>query len=371
VSEKQFVCGFCGVNFTREASGKRVYSFCGYSCSVKSRQHAKGKIPTYEQRACVVCDIVKQVRVYASYEKQQRDTVCSKKCSGILAARSRGQDLDAREKRVVDGKAQVKITCQRCQQDAWMPRRGKSYKYCSRSCGAKTNSEQGSGFSSNEARLMYWTKVHGGKEAQQRLNVMTEKKSTNTVARNKLFSLSQASRDKIAVQLQGKTFHPWTGKKLVDCVGEDRAKELIANQSIKTSATMKEAYASGRCKPTGYPIGRHNAHGYSFRSKLELCYANELVASGLQSGVDWEYEPHDLRVAYIGPDGEHHTYFPDFRVLDDIVEVKPISQLKDDFVLAKAIAARIIAEEFGTSFYFVTERDVPSYKMKASRSIAA
>jgi len=351
VIEKQFVCGFCGINFTREASGKRVYSFCGYSCSVKSRQHAKGKIPTYEQRACVVCDIVKQVRVYASYEKQQRDTVCSKKCSGILAARSRGQDLDAREKRVVDGKAQVKITCQRCQQDAWMPRRGKSYKYCSRSCGAKTNSEQGSGFSSNEARLMYWTKVHGGKEAQQRLNVMTEKKSTNTVARNKLFSLSQESRDKIAKSLEG----------------QERSQE--AND--KTSATMKEAYASGRRKPTGYPIGRHNAHGYSFRSKLELCYANELVASGLQSGVDWEYEPHDLRVAYIGPDGEHHTYFPDFRVLDDIVEVKPISQLKDDFVLAKAIAARIIAEEFGTSFYFVTERDVPSYKMKASRSIAA
>lgn len=350
--EKQFVCGFCGINFTREASGKRVYSFCGYSCSVKSRQHAKGKIPTYEQRACVVCDIVKQVRVYASYEKQQRDTVCSKKCSGILAARSRGQDLDAREKRVVDGKAQVKITCQRCQQDAWMPRRGKSYKYCSRSCGAKTNSEQGSGLASDELKLIFWSKLHSIDEAHQRLNEMHRKRSEGVSASNKRRTLSDVTRIKIAKSLEG----------------QERSQE--AND--KASATMKEAYASGRRKPAGkYGGKRHNAHGYSFRSKLELCYANELVASGLQSGVDWEYEPHDLRVAYIGPDGEHHTYFPDFRVLDDIVEVKPISQLKDDFVLAKAIAARIIAEEFGTSFYFVTERDVPSYKMKASRSIAA
>lgn len=195
---------------------------------------------------------------------------------------------------------------------------------------------------------------------------MHQKRSVGVSASNTRRILSDETRLRIADALRGKTYHPWTGKKLVDCVGEDRASELSTHHSRK----LKEGYATGRIKPPGYRFGRHPAHGYAFRSRLELCYANELVAQGLKPGVDWEYEPENLRVAYVGPDGEEHTYFPDFRVLDDIVEVKPSSQLDDDFVKAKAEAARLIAEELEASFYFVTEREVPSYKSKAERSAA-
>jgi hypothetical protein len=120
-------------------------------------------------------------------------------------------------------------------------------------------------------------------------------------------------------------------------------------------------YASGARKPPGYTRKRHAAHGYSFRSKLELCYANELVASGLRPGVDWEYEPHDLRVVYIGVDGEQHTYFPDFRVLAGIVEVKPFKKLTDDSVVLKAEAARALAASLGMTYAFVTETEVMTY----------
>lgn len=137
--------------------------------------------------------------------------------------------------------------------------------------------------------------------------------------------------------------------------------------SCSSAAKILKAYASGTRKPPGYSRRRHYAHGYAFRSKLELCYANELVEKGLRPGIDWRYEPSDLRVSYVGPDGEQHTYFPDFEVRGDIIEVKPASKLDDPWVIAKCEAAQTLAVERQVKYEVVTESCVGSYEARYRR----
>lgn len=170
--------------------------------------------------------------------------------------------------------------------------------------------------------------------------------------------LSSVTRSRIAGSLLGKSFHPWKGKKLVDCVGPERAAELGHNHSER----LKDGYLNGTIDPSGWTFYRVERYGCKFRSFLECAYADRLVTEGLESGVDWTYEPKEFRVEYISPvDGERHVYCPDFEVLGDIVEIKPLSQLDDPVNVAKFQVAVELAEHLAVEFRIVTEHDLPLY----------
>lgn len=213
--------------------------------------------------------------------------------------------------------------------------------------------------------MKYWIEQYGIDEANRRLEQMISKKSICATQRNLKYGISQVTKEKISASLMGKSYHPWKGKLLADIMEPERLLQLTSNQSEKASKTLREGYATGRISVT--KPSRHKAYGYHFRSKLELCYANELVEKGLYPDIDWQYEPIELKISYIGPDNKQRTYFPDFVVLGDIVEVKPYKDLSNEFVIAKAQAAKIIAEELGVKYYFVTEKDIKSYRDKLLR----
>lgn len=302
----------------------KPHQFCSYSCASKFKQHSKGNTPSYDKRGCVICGAQRKKRIYDS-AKPSSDPVCSKKCAGVVSAKSRGYNLDNRKTKFVDGKKYVFLECcQQCGNSAWTRHNGKQQQYCSHSCASKAHSEMGCGTSSNEKRYAYWLTKYGKLEADIRLKKLTHKKSIATIKRNNENKLSDLTRERIA-------------------------------------SSVRSAYADGRLKPPGFRYSRHKAHGYNFRSRLELCYANELVEAGLTPGIDWEYEPEDLKVFWVDHLGVEHTYHPDFRVLGDIIEVKPKSRLNDICVVAKAQAAQLIANELGVEYRFVTERNIPSY----------
>jgi hypothetical protein len=321
-------CEYCTEIAWRPFKTKK-HRFCSYSCASKHRQHLLGNIPVYDDSPCVICGTSRRKRIFQSTLITSR-SVCSKRCAGKLSATSRGRELDIRTSKIVDGKKYVfLIACERCKSPGWTRHNGKEQRYCSRECAAQQHSEEGSGFASNEKKIEYWTKVHGLSEAQIRLAKMREKQSIGVSASN--------------------------------C-----RRHLSIETSTRIAASVRAAYADGRLKPPGFRYSRHAAHGYNFRSRLELCYANELVEADLVPGIDWEYEPEDLKVFWCDDLNVEHTHYPDFRVLGDIVEVKPKSRLKDVSVLAKAEAARLIATDLGVEYYFVTERDVQSYRRRAS-----
>jgi hypothetical protein len=86
--------------------------------------------------------------------------------------------------------------------------------------------------------------------------------------------------------------------------------------------------------------------GFLFRSTKELNFMLKLDAQH-RTWVSCENAEYAIRYMYRGSE---HTYYPDFRVDDEIFEIKPRNRFSDEIVLAKKAAAEVWCEERGLKY---------------------
>jgi hypothetical protein len=139
---------------------------------------------------------------------------------------------------------------------------------------------------------------------------------------------------------------------LIEKYGEQMALEI--NKSKALPGSKNGMYGKPPLKSSGYGwSGWYN--GYHFRSLLELSYIKFLIDSGIKFK---SAETKEYMVEYM-LEGIERTYWPDFVVDGDIIEIKPARLVNTKQNNAKFTAAK---EKYGAKFKILTENDFPVIK---------
>lgn len=148
------------------------------------------------------------------------------------------------------------------------------------------------------------------------------------------------------------------GKKLEEIYGEEKAKEIKRNQSIRYMGENNPAF--GKVYKKGGRSVKGYYKGLFFRSLFEYSFMKHLELLGFDLANDIDYEC--FKVPY-QIEGKNRTYTIDFYVksINAVYEVKPNYQvkiMKDTDVLAiKIKAAQNFFTEKNITFSIVTEND--------------
>lgn len=139
---------------------------------------------------------------------------------------------------------------------------------------------------------------------------------------------------------------------LIEKYGEQMAQEI--NKSKALPGSKNGMYGKPPLKSSGYGwSGWYN--GYHFRSLLELSYIKFLIDADIKFK---SAETKEYMVEYM-LEGIERTYWPDFVVDGDIIEIKPSRLVNTKQNTAKFKAAK---EKYGTKFKILTENDFPVIK---------
>lgn len=120
----------------------------------------------------------------------------------------------------------------------------------------------------------------------------------------------------------------------------------------KISKIMKDKISNGTFTPNitnSWAKSRCYVDYIPFRSSWEACFY-------LQTGYDYE----QIRIPYIGLDGNSHSYIIDFHNehKKELIEIKPIWNQRDATVIVKYKAAQKWCKVNGYALRFVDERDL-------------
>lgn len=287
---------------------------------------------------------------FCGCENKTKNKFCGRSCAGKFSSIKKGHVLQQI----------LKFTCKECssifERQYRKSRKNHKYEFCGHECSSIYKSKIGVGYCGNKKKLEYLTSVYGEEEALRRMALMSAGKSAGTVKRNTGRVVTAATRAKTSATVTANAIpHPWTGKTLVEVVGEERAKELSANHS----KVLKEGFSSGRLKPTGTPragLTETSVPGLKVRGSYEHRFIEYITSIGMVNDVDYVYEPNEDRLPYINENGKKSTYFPDFRIGDDVYEIKPFNLIDEPKNKKKFRAAR---KRFGKDhFIVITEHEL-------------
>jgi hypothetical protein len=141
--------------------------------------------------------------------------------------------------------------------------------------------------------------------------------------------------DNIVKRYKGKTFE--------DMYGIEKALEMKAKMSIKTSGKNNPMYGKPSPKKTGNGLSGHYK-GIYFRSIYELSYLYYLIINNINYELA---EKKKFKIHYI-MDGKNRTYYPDFYLpdTDTLIEIKPKALLNTKENLLKFDAAKKAYKNF-------------------------
>mgnify|MGYP007071598076 CR=1 FL=1 len=334
-------CPICTKEFTSRALT------CSHLCKWSLKKQLNPK-PVEPAKFCVVCS--------KEHFFHNRKT-CSNECMWIEILASRGHQ-----------KQEVLVyICKECNTNFEKRTRNTetnhTYEFCGHKCASTYKSRIGGGFATNAKRYAYWEEKYGPEIAQQKVDALTKGRSETLSKRNTGRVVTDETRKKTSKSVKNCGFkHPWTNKTLEEAVGPERAAQLANDHSEK----LLEGFKTGRLTPNvatkratrGIP--QLTSYGFWVRSKNEFYFVQRLEELGLVWNVDWTYENRDDRVQYYDPvEEKERTYFPDFNVRGQIVEIKDNSKSErnDPVVLAKEAAAKKVFD----SYSIVTKRKISKW----------
>lgn len=285
---------------------------------------------------------------------------CSRKCRAKFGVRTRGRTpLES-----------ITYTCKMCDKlitKKKLRNKDCTYEFCGRKCANKHQSNIGAGIGTDQKRYEYWIKNFGIDIAKQKLHDLQQKRIERVIKRWTGVPKSEEQKRKISDSVRNCGYvHPWTDKTYDEIFGPEDALRRGQHQSKK----LLEGYKNGSITPKGSTLRSHpqmTTYGFKVRSKIELQFVHRLEELGLIWNQDWFYERKEDRVPYWDPvDQKQRTYFPDFNVRGEIVEIKQGSkkELNDPIVVAKASAASKIFEHYSIVIRRKIKKWLPNFLLK-------
>lgn len=246
------------------------------------------------------------------------------------------------------------FVCERCSTTFERQKGKRTFRFCSKSCAAKTVSVNNFSYDGLYKR---WSEKYGHDEALLMLEKHRLKRSAATSGKNNPrynAVLSPETKEKISSSCTGIP-NVLKGKTFEEFYGPDKAKSLASDHSKK----LKEGYASGKIKPTARSCSAPVFRGVRLRSQLEQRAIEWLEKrDGLVFGQTLLYEDPATFVQWVDERGTSHTYVPDLHdtVNKVIYEVKPARFIDNPTseMQRKMAALRAV----GHSAAYISDRDV-------------
>jgi hypothetical protein len=186
--------------------------------------------------------------------------------------------------------------------------------------------------------LDVWTEKYGEEEAK----VRHESWLKNVKNANKKNMESLSDNDKKKFGHSGEKNNMF-GKSVLDVwvqkYGEEEANKMWKERSEKLSKNAKgeKNPMFGKPSPNGSGNGWSGWYeGIYFRSLLELSYMYYLK----KLNITFECIEQSIKIPYIGFNGQKRNYFPDYRISNYIVEIKPKHLWDSLSIKLKSDAAR-------------------------------
>jgi len=141
------------------------------------------------------------------------------------------------------------------------------------------------------------------------------------------------------------------GKSLEEIYGKETASKIRTKMRNNNSGTTNPMYGKPAAKGAGRGLGGYYK-GMHFRSTLELAFIIDCEKKGITIKTA---ERKEYRVKYLNSKGIERTYFPDFVVGNDIIEIKPVQLFHLNETKNKIKAAK---EKFGDRYKIITNEEI-------------